>query len=194
MYMYSITGNIYYSQLSSVAILLQPEPVSHRIVQRKYWVLSPHTLSPCGLPLPPTCLLITVNEARSYFASTTVQLTFQKNTLPPSSGMKRLLGSVANQSREMRMTWPGSWVPMERIWKEDRNSIQTVHPQQPHPSPEDGGRTFFRNIDINPQVCVALQPRRPMSTSFPMYFSSALKREAICFSETLVLPMSLHGA
>jgi hypothetical protein len=35
--MYSITENIYYSQLSSVAILLQPEPVSHRIVQGKIW-------------------------------------------------------------------------------------------------------------------------------------------------------------
>jgi hypothetical protein len=33
--MYSITENICYSQLSSVAILLQPEPVSHRIVQGK---------------------------------------------------------------------------------------------------------------------------------------------------------------
>jgi hypothetical protein len=31
--MYSITENIYCSQLSSVAILLKPEPVSHRIVQ-----------------------------------------------------------------------------------------------------------------------------------------------------------------
>jgi hypothetical protein len=27
-------------------------------------------LSPCALPLPPTCLLVTANEARSYFAST----------------------------------------------------------------------------------------------------------------------------
>jgi hypothetical protein len=27
-------------------------------------------LSSCGLPLPPTCLLVTVNEARNYFAST----------------------------------------------------------------------------------------------------------------------------
>jgi hypothetical protein len=68
--MYNITENIYYSQLSSVAILLQPEPVSHRIVQGKDWVLSPYVLSSCGLPLPPTCLLVTVNEARSYFAST----------------------------------------------------------------------------------------------------------------------------
>jgi hypothetical protein len=68
--MYSITENIYYSQLSSVAILLQPEPVSHRIIQGKYWVLSPYVLSSCRLPLPPTCLLVTVNEARSYFAST----------------------------------------------------------------------------------------------------------------------------
>jgi hypothetical protein len=69
--MYSITENIYYSQLSSVAILLQPEPVSHRKIQRKDCVLSPYVLSSCGLPLPPTCLLLTVNEARSYFASTT---------------------------------------------------------------------------------------------------------------------------
>jgi hypothetical protein len=71
--MYSITENIYYSQLSSVAILLQPEPEPHHIglIQGKEWVLSPCVLSFCGLPLPPTCLLVTVNEARSYFASTT---------------------------------------------------------------------------------------------------------------------------
>jgi hypothetical protein len=68
--MYSITENIYYSQLSSVAILLQPEPVSHRITQEKDCVVSPSVLSSFGLPLPPTCLLLTVNEARSYFAST----------------------------------------------------------------------------------------------------------------------------
>jgi hypothetical protein len=68
--MYSITENIYYSRLSSVAILLQPEPVSHRIIQGNDRVLSPCVLSSCGLPLPPTCLLVTVNEARSYFAST----------------------------------------------------------------------------------------------------------------------------
>jgi hypothetical protein len=68
--MYSITENIYYSQLSSVAMLLQPEPVSHRIIQGKVWVLSPYVLSSCGLPLAPTCLLVTVNEAHSYFTST----------------------------------------------------------------------------------------------------------------------------
>jgi hypothetical protein len=68
--MYSITENIYYSQLSSVAILLQPEPVSHRIIQGKDCVLSPYVLSPCGLPFHPTCLLVTVNEARGYFTST----------------------------------------------------------------------------------------------------------------------------
>jgi hypothetical protein len=68
--MYSITENIYYSQLSSVEILLLPEPVSHRIMQGKECVLSPYVLSSCGLPLPPTCLLLTINEARSYFAST----------------------------------------------------------------------------------------------------------------------------
>jgi hypothetical protein len=68
--MYSITENIYYSQLSSIAILLQPEPVSRRVIQGKDWVLSPDVLSSCGLPLLPTCLLVTVNEARSYFAST----------------------------------------------------------------------------------------------------------------------------
>jgi hypothetical protein len=67
---YSITENIYYSQLSSVAILLQPEPVFTSYSTREDWVLYPNVLSPCGLPLPPTCLLVTVNEARSYFAST----------------------------------------------------------------------------------------------------------------------------
>jgi hypothetical protein len=72
--MYSITENIYCSQLSSVAILLQLETVSHRTVQGKDWVLSPHVLSPCGLPLHPTCLLVTVNEARSNLASTILYL------------------------------------------------------------------------------------------------------------------------
>jgi hypothetical protein len=69
--MYSINENIYYSQLSSVALLLQPERnCLHCIIQGKDWVLSPYVLSSCGLSLPPTCLLVTVNEARSYFAST----------------------------------------------------------------------------------------------------------------------------
>jgi hypothetical protein len=69
--MYSITEIIYYSQLSSVAILLQPEPNCFTSYNtRKGWVLSPYVLSPCGLLLPSTCLLVTVNEARSYFAFT----------------------------------------------------------------------------------------------------------------------------
>jgi hypothetical protein len=68
--MYSITENIYYSQMSSVAILLQPESVSHRIIQGNDWVLTPYVLSSCGLTLPTTCLLVTVNEGRSYFVST----------------------------------------------------------------------------------------------------------------------------
>jgi hypothetical protein len=69
--MYSVTENIYYSQLSSVAILLQAEPncfTSHNT--RKGLCF----LSLCAVvfrpPLPPTCLLLTVSEARSYFAST----------------------------------------------------------------------------------------------------------------------------
>jgi hypothetical protein len=68
--MYSITENIYCSQLSFVAILLQPEPVSHRIIQGNDCVLSPYVLSSCSLPLPPTYILVTVNEACSYFAPT----------------------------------------------------------------------------------------------------------------------------
>jgi hypothetical protein len=68
--MYSITENIYYPQLSSVATPLQPEPVSHRIIQGNDCVFSPSVVSSFGLPLPPTCLLLTASEARSYFAST----------------------------------------------------------------------------------------------------------------------------
>jgi hypothetical protein len=68
--MYSITENIYYSQPSSVAILLQPETVSYRIIQGNDCVFSPSVLSSLGLPLPPTWLILTVSEARSYFAST----------------------------------------------------------------------------------------------------------------------------
>jgi hypothetical protein len=67
--MYSITENIYYPQLSSVAILLQPEPVSHRIVQGNDCVF----LSLCAIVLrsPPASHVssFTVSEARSYFAS-----------------------------------------------------------------------------------------------------------------------------
>jgi hypothetical protein len=55
-------------------ILLLNLTVSHRIIQGKDLVLSPYVLSSCGLPLPPTCLLLTVNEARSYFASTVLKL------------------------------------------------------------------------------------------------------------------------
>jgi hypothetical protein len=68
-----ITENIYYSQLSSVAILLQPEPVSRRLVmQGNDCVFSHSVLSSFGFPLPPTCLVLTVSEARSYFAYTIV--------------------------------------------------------------------------------------------------------------------------
>jgi hypothetical protein len=67
--MYSISENIYYSQLSSVAILLQPEPVSDRIIQGNDCVFSPSVMSSFVLPLPPTCVLVTVSEARRYFAS-----------------------------------------------------------------------------------------------------------------------------
>jgi hypothetical protein len=69
--MYSITENIYYSQLSSVAILLQPETNCFTSYNTRKGLCSlSFVLSSCGLPLPPTCLLLTVNEARSYFAST----------------------------------------------------------------------------------------------------------------------------
>jgi hypothetical protein len=68
--MYSITENIYYSQLSSVAILLQPEPKCFTSYNTRKGLRSLSVLSSCGLPLPPTCLLLTANEARSYFAST----------------------------------------------------------------------------------------------------------------------------
>jgi hypothetical protein len=68
--MYSITENICYSQLSSVAILLQPEPVSHHIIQGNDCVFSPYALSSFGLHQPSTCLSLTVSQARSYFAST----------------------------------------------------------------------------------------------------------------------------
>jgi hypothetical protein len=68
--MYSITENIYCSQLSSVAILLQPEPNCFTSYNTRKALCS---LSLCDVVLrspPPTCLLQTVNEARSYFAFT----------------------------------------------------------------------------------------------------------------------------
>jgi hypothetical protein len=62
--MYIKTENIYYSQLSSVAILLQPEPVSHRTIQRKDCVFS---LSLCAIVLrsSPPSNVSTCNGQRS---------------------------------------------------------------------------------------------------------------------------------
>jgi hypothetical protein len=70
--MYSITENICYSHLSSVAILLRPEPNCLTSYNTMKWLcsLSLSVLSSCSLPLPLACLLLTVNEARSSFAST----------------------------------------------------------------------------------------------------------------------------
>jgi hypothetical protein len=70
--MYGITENIYCSQLSSVAILLQTEPNCFTSYNTRKGLGSRSlcAISSCGLSLPPTCLLVTVNEARSYFAST----------------------------------------------------------------------------------------------------------------------------
>jgi hypothetical protein len=59
--MYSTTENIYYSQLSSVAILVQPEPVSHRIIQGKDCVLS---LCAIVLRSPPPSHVYTYNCQR----------------------------------------------------------------------------------------------------------------------------------
>jgi hypothetical protein len=66
--MYSITENIYCSQLSSVAILLQPEPVSHRIMQGNDCFLS---LCAIVFRSPPASHVSSsnVSEAHSYFAS-----------------------------------------------------------------------------------------------------------------------------
>jgi hypothetical protein len=64
--LYSITENIYYSQLSSVAILLQPEPVSHRtIIQGKYIVLCSLSLCAIVLLFPPASHVSTSNGQRS---------------------------------------------------------------------------------------------------------------------------------
>jgi hypothetical protein len=55
--MYSIIENIYCSQMSSVSILLQPEPISHRTIQGNGSVFSPSVISSFGLPLPLMCLV-----------------------------------------------------------------------------------------------------------------------------------------
>jgi hypothetical protein len=89
--MYSITENIYYSQLSSVAILLQPKSVSHRIIQGKHCVLSlsRSVLSSCRLPLPS-------KEARSYFTSTVPQVARRSLSLQiPGWHVRLLVNKVA---------------------------------------------------------------------------------------------------
>jgi hypothetical protein len=71
--MYNIIENIYYPQLSSVTIPLQPEPVSHSYNTKSIvFSLSLSVLSSCRLLLPPTCLLLTANEARSYLYISTI--------------------------------------------------------------------------------------------------------------------------
>jgi hypothetical protein len=82
--MYSITENINYSQLCSVAILLQLEPNWFMSYNTRNGLGSLYVLSSCGLPVPPTSLLVTVNEDCSYFASTTA-------LSPDDGGSKRLV-------------------------------------------------------------------------------------------------------
>jgi hypothetical protein len=114
--MYSITKNIYYSQLSSVAILLQPEPVSHRIVQGNDCVLSPSVLSSCGLPLPPTCLLVTVIEARSYFASTILQWTLSHRWFCSKGCDNSLICSIFFSALSgWERFWRGLW--SSELWR-----------------------------------------------------------------------------
>jgi hypothetical protein len=98
--MYNITQNIYCSQLYSVAVLLQPESVSHSVVQGKDCVLCLSMLSSCGLPLPPTCLFLTVNEARSYFASTIpYQLDYYNDRVLRTFNSIRRVYTVCSKSR-----------------------------------------------------------------------------------------------
>jgi hypothetical protein len=68
--MYSITENIYYSTavLRCATSAAWTSFTSYNT--SKDCVLCPYVLSFCGLPLPPTCLHVRVNEARIYFAST----------------------------------------------------------------------------------------------------------------------------
>jgi hypothetical protein len=65
--MYSITENIYCSQLSSVAILLQPEPNYFTSYNTRKGLCSLSLGAIVLRSLPPTCLLVTVNEARQLF-------------------------------------------------------------------------------------------------------------------------------
>jgi hypothetical protein len=44
--------------------------ISYLIVYKEGLVISPYVLSLRGLPLPPTCVFVTVIQARSYVAST----------------------------------------------------------------------------------------------------------------------------
>jgi hypothetical protein len=67
---YSITENIYYSQLSAAYFCSLNLSVFTSYSTKIDLGLSPNVLSPCCLLLPPTCLLVTANEARSYLAST----------------------------------------------------------------------------------------------------------------------------
>jgi hypothetical protein len=55
------------------ALLLQPKRNNFTSDSTtKDWVMSSYVLSLRGLPLPPTCVFVTVNEAWSYFASTVI--------------------------------------------------------------------------------------------------------------------------
>jgi hypothetical protein len=69
--MYSTTENIYCSQLSSVAILLQPELNCFTSYNTRKGLGSLSLSAIVSRSSPPsTRLLVTVNEARSYFGST----------------------------------------------------------------------------------------------------------------------------
>jgi hypothetical protein len=66
----------------------------------------PHMLSSCGLPLPPTCLLLTVNEARSYFVSTILHTLYSLLDCERAAGVLKNVCPVTCLYIRILSLWP----------------------------------------------------------------------------------------
>jgi hypothetical protein len=84
--------------------------VSHRIIQGNYSVYSPYVLSSFSLPLPPTCVVLTVSESRSNFAST-IRQGFREN------GTVFLTVLARTKVKNACWRWENSEITLQKTFK-----------------------------------------------------------------------------
>jgi hypothetical protein len=133
--------------------------VSHCILKWNYFDLSPHVLSPCSLPLPPTCLLATVNEARSYFAPT-IRRGFDESLRLQLFRPHRLeLGTVLNMFSNIKF-WVITLLLEEEQFRRER--ISSERKMRVH--------KCFRNRKMEGEFCTLFKELTEDELKFYQYF------------------------